>query len=301
MKVFLGSSTESLPVLREIASWIEEAQHEPLTWDVPTLFLPGDNTFSKLIEISKKVDAAVLVFGEDDHVWYRTDGAMQPRDNVLIEYGLFAGALGQSRVAICKDGSPREPSDLRGVTTVDVSQGKRNAARMKLLAWLQSMQAQKEDPLSLELILVKRQRDEANERLAFESQKAKDLQELLGSAGVTDFSRIDLSADGHWKLLFDYDYYWKVADIFAEQFSSPASWLSFLTRIGLESLVSRIDFSQVTNKGRTGFYVRKTLRMFRRFYGQKDYALLIDRLNPVYRAKVDEVGRVRGEAIASSP
>ena len=49
MKVFLGSSSESLDHLAEIAMWLEEANLEPVPWNLPTLFLPGENTFLKLI------------------------------------------------------------------------------------------------------------------------------------------------------------------------------------------------------------------------------------------------------------
>jgi len=69
MKVFLGSSTESLDHLGEIAMWLEELKLEPVPWNLPTLFMPGENTFLKLIEISKTVDAAIFIFAEDDRVW----------------------------------------------------------------------------------------------------------------------------------------------------------------------------------------------------------------------------------------
>jgi len=48
MKMFLGSSSESLDHLREIAMWLEEANLEPVPWNLPTLFLPGENTSFKV-------------------------------------------------------------------------------------------------------------------------------------------------------------------------------------------------------------------------------------------------------------
>ena len=110
MKIFLGSSRESLDQLRYVASWLEEAGHKPLPWDDPELFLPGENTFEKLIQISTEVEAAVFIFGEDDTVWYRQDALSQPRDNVLVEYGLFSGALGQRKVVICRAGESKMPT-----------------------------------------------------------------------------------------------------------------------------------------------------------------------------------------------
>ncbi|HEX5483746.1 MAG TPA: TIR domain-containing protein [Terriglobia bacterium] len=141
MKVFLGSSSESLDHLGEIAMWLESSGIEPVPWNLPTLFLPGDNTLQKLIEISKQVDAAVFVFAEDDKVWYRADTFTQPRDNVLLEYGLFVGALGPKRAIICRRGRPRAATDLQGTNWVDSSPGstQKAQAQAQLKAWVQEI------------------------------------------------------------------------------------------------------------------------------------------------------------------
>ena len=139
MKVFLGSSSESLDHLAEIAMWLEEANLEPVPWNLPTLFLPGENTFLKLIEISKSVDAAVFVFAEDDRVWYRADTVNQPRDNVLLEYGLFVGALGPKRAIICRRGKAKAATDLQGINWIDSSPCSLQRARVQLKAWAQEL------------------------------------------------------------------------------------------------------------------------------------------------------------------
>ena len=224
MKVFLASSTESIEDLQEIASWLEELGHEPMAWDMPTLFLPGDNTFSKLIEISKRVDAAVFIFSEDDIVWYRTDTLLQPRDNVLIEYGLFAGALGQKRAIICRKGQPRSATDLQGIIVVDISQGKKQRARLKFNAWIQNLAIQKEEPAVIDLIWqrdeLKKELDVVKDQLNFEQQKSKDLQNLVTRQGLMDFS--DFSSNAHWKLLFDYDYFKEVTSLLVKTFQAPS-------------------------------------------------------------------------------
>ncbi len=132
MKIFIGSSRESLPLVHEIAVWLEERDHEPIPWDQPGLFMPGEQTFTTLIQISRTVEAAVLVFGEDDKVWYRGGTAPQPRDNVLIEYGLLGGMLGPQKAIVCRTGDPKNPVDLAGLTYIDLSplkraRGKRNS------------------------------------------------------------------------------------------------------------------------------------------------------------------------------
>lgn len=136
LQIFIGSSTESLPALDFVALCLEEQGITPIRWDKPGLFPPGDYTFGRLTQIAREVDAAVFVFGEDDRVWYRGDTRLQPRDNVLVEYGLFAGALGVQRSIICVDGKPKHSSDLAGMTYVDISEGRRNRARLELRSWI---------------------------------------------------------------------------------------------------------------------------------------------------------------------
>jgi predicted nucleotide-binding protein len=94
MKIFLASSQESLPDLRQLAHQLAAMGHSPLPWDSPEVFMPGTYTLDGIIEISRDVDAAIFIFAEDDKIWYRTSELRQPRDNVLIEYGLFAGHSG---------------------------------------------------------------------------------------------------------------------------------------------------------------------------------------------------------------
>jgi len=124
-----------------IAAWIESKNHTPKQWDDTGFFPAGGFTFNRLIEITKLVQAAVFVFGEDDEQWYREDTVQVTRDNVLIEYGLFTGALGLKRAIICRNGEPKQPSDLLGITYINVSENKRANAKAELEKWLDELQA----------------------------------------------------------------------------------------------------------------------------------------------------------------
>lgn len=141
MRIFLGSSKEQVNAMMEVASWIENLGHDPLRWDKPSLFLPGEFTIQTLMSVSKQVDAAIFIFSEDDKGWYRTDLLEQPRDNILIEYGLFARSLGMNRSIICRKGEPKTPSDLIGITVVNLT--KPQTAQMSIEAWLKSIEGQK--------------------------------------------------------------------------------------------------------------------------------------------------------------
>src|SRR5882672_1296231 len=118
--------------MHHIAQQVEALGHEPLPWDQPGVFLPGTYTFNGLIEVSRNVDAAVFIFAEDDKVWYRNGEAQQPRDNVLVEYGLFAGMLGLERALICRKGTAKTPTDLAGLVHIDITKSRMEAARAEI-------------------------------------------------------------------------------------------------------------------------------------------------------------------------
>ena len=162
-KIFIGSSRESIELMREVAMWVEEAQCIPLCWDDPELFLPGDNTFLKLQEISRNVDGAILIFSADDKVWYRGDSLLQPRDNLLIEYGIFAGYLGQHKAAICTAGNIKKATDLAGIVVLELDSKRKQYSRKKMLAWLNKVDTGQADPISVQLALTRKQLNEKEE------------------------------------------------------------------------------------------------------------------------------------------
>lgn len=136
MNIFLGSSSspKSLDDLRKIAMLIEEEGHTPLPWNKAGLFQLGNYAAESLRNICRRVDAAILIFNEDDQVWYRNDYALQPRDNVVYEYGLFEGHLGPKRTIICRRGRPKIASDLQGIIYCNLD--KEYRAQNELLEWL---------------------------------------------------------------------------------------------------------------------------------------------------------------------
>lgn len=138
MRIFLGSSTESLQLAKRLALWIEECGHTPLLWDDIGVFPLGQFTFESLVHLTAQIDGAILLFAADDRVWYRGQDTTQPRDNVLLEYGLFAGTLGRDRAIVCLHGDPKLPVDLKGITTLSISslESPHSRARLELEHWL---------------------------------------------------------------------------------------------------------------------------------------------------------------------
>jgi len=117
-KLFIGSSTESLPVANVLQ---EQLQHDAVVnvWN-QGIFAPGDIVFDRLAAAVAEFDFAALIFGADDTAVSRGKRYLTARDNVGLELGLFAGQLGRERTFVVVQKTPdwvHLPSDLQGVVT----------------------------------------------------------------------------------------------------------------------------------------------------------------------------------------
>ncbi|GAB5526890.1 MAG: hypothetical protein Roseis2KO_47620 [Roseivirga sp.] len=142
LKIFFGSSTESLEFMETIASWLEPKGVKLVLWNNPESFPAGQYTFQRLIELTKSCQAAVFVFGEDDKVWYRDSQNTQPRDNILLEYGLFSSRIGVQNTLICRLGNSKIASDLLGITTISFKKGQTLESKKRVLQWLKNLPKQ---------------------------------------------------------------------------------------------------------------------------------------------------------------
>lgn len=86
-------------------------------WD-QGLFELSAGTLDTLVTEAPKFDFAILVLTADDVTTNRSQTKSAPHDNVLVELGLFLGALGAKRtfIVLDQDGDLGLPSDLAGVT-----------------------------------------------------------------------------------------------------------------------------------------------------------------------------------------
>jgi hypothetical protein len=120
--VFIGSSREGLPIAAAIQATLNCAEVEAVLWT--TLFEPGDLTIEALDQKSSDFDFAVFVFSSDDVLESRGLKTPAPRDNLLLDFGLFVGRMGRDRVfyAFRSDDRPKLPSDLAGTTGVEYTE-----------------------------------------------------------------------------------------------------------------------------------------------------------------------------------
>ena len=117
-KVFIGSSSQSLPVANALARQLEElAAVEVQPWN-KYFFNLNRGILEDLLNQLEEFDFAVLVLAPDDVAIINDQLSFSTRDNVLFELGLFMGRLGRDRVFVACDNriDLHRPSDLLGVT-----------------------------------------------------------------------------------------------------------------------------------------------------------------------------------------
>jgi len=115
-RVFVGSSSERLPVAKAIQSLLD-FECEVTLWSQGVFGL-SQFAFDELVRSVESSDFAILVVDADDTRESRGESAEVARDNVVFEYGLFSGALGRSRSFLVHDRTrpPVLPTDLLGLT-----------------------------------------------------------------------------------------------------------------------------------------------------------------------------------------
>ncbi|MFC7406398.1 nucleotide-binding protein [Georgenia alba] len=114
VRLFIGSSSEGRDVARSLQAELGGAC-DVVRWD-QGVFEPGGYTLDSLIDTAAKVDFAVLVATPDDTTVSRAEERPSPRDNIVLEFGLFAGALGRDRTYLLATGDLKLPTDVLGLT-----------------------------------------------------------------------------------------------------------------------------------------------------------------------------------------
>jgi predicted nucleotide-binding protein len=123
-RLFIGSSSEGKDIVYAVQSVLgHDMLVEPWT---DNIFAPSTQTLEALERRLRDIDFAVLVLTPDDVVKSRGKQQWAPRDNVVLEAGLFCGALGRGRTFLLVAGDVANlklPSDLYGLTYLTLSPG----------------------------------------------------------------------------------------------------------------------------------------------------------------------------------
>lgn len=126
MRIFIGSSSEQYPVVKEIrrdlSAKLQSETVEIITWK--EWFKRGENygldTWTVITKAIEFFDCAIMLLAGDDRTEIRDKEYRSTRDNVLIESGAFAKAKGIENVflLIDKDDQYHIPSDYRGLNAI---------------------------------------------------------------------------------------------------------------------------------------------------------------------------------------
>jgi len=118
-RLFVGSSVEGLEVVQNLQRALQYDNIEVLLW-TDNVVPPGHHVCDALLDQVRRSDFAVFHASADDKTWSRKDLFEAPRDNVILELGMFLGALGRERCFLLtpRGSSVKIPSDLLGITAL---------------------------------------------------------------------------------------------------------------------------------------------------------------------------------------
>jgi hypothetical protein len=126
--LFVGSSSEGLDIANAVQFKLQTKAVVEI-WN-EGLFELGKGNLENLIQLLPKYDFAVLIATPDDAIESRRSKSASPRDNVLVELGMFVARLGGDRAFLLRaDGVDLKiPSDFAGVShaAYDHKQAKSN-------------------------------------------------------------------------------------------------------------------------------------------------------------------------------
>lgn len=118
--VFVASSSEAIDVCRNLQAELESSGECDVELWTQGVILPSQYTIEGLVDAARRIDFAVIVATPDDISEKRGERTASPRDNVILELGLFVGVLGRQRTYLIADTtvSMQLPTDLLGLTYI---------------------------------------------------------------------------------------------------------------------------------------------------------------------------------------
>lgn len=117
-RLFVGSSNEAIDIVYALQDLLQD-DADVVPWKHADFEL--SKTFIENVENElEESDFGAFIFSGDDEIISREEHSLGVRDNVLLEFGLFVGALGRSRTFIVAPSeygkSIKVASDLLGIT-----------------------------------------------------------------------------------------------------------------------------------------------------------------------------------------
>jgi hypothetical protein len=112
-RIFIGSSKEGKAIAEQIEIELSSIGDCKIWYKQ---FNFGNSAYEDLVEQLSLYDYGILVGSADDKTYSRDSTSASPRDNIVFEFGLFAGRLGRTRSFLVAENGIKIPSDLNGIT-----------------------------------------------------------------------------------------------------------------------------------------------------------------------------------------
>lgn len=126
-QVFIASSVEGIDIAYAVQELLEYYA-ECTVWD-QGVFEPSSYTVPSLIDMLNSSNYGIFVFSIDDTIRIRGNEEGAVRDNVILELGLFIGAIGQHNCFIIIPNSKEPihlPTDLAGISLLKYNPNRRD-------------------------------------------------------------------------------------------------------------------------------------------------------------------------------
>lgn len=130
LSIAIFSSGKSIPIAEAIQVNLRGRLNDSLIsiiWN-QRIFPLGPTGIDNLLKATNEFDFAIFIFGEDDILVNGEDRIFVPRDNVLLELGMFISKIGYKNcfIFIPKESQMKLPTDLAGITYAKFSLGDSN-------------------------------------------------------------------------------------------------------------------------------------------------------------------------------
>ena len=112
-RIFIGSSVEGLAIAEQVKNYLSDVG-DCIIWT--KAFAQNKSNLDSLIHQTKLSDFSILIATKDDVVIKKDEAKIEPRDNIIFEFGLFLGAAGLNRCYMMVQEETDLPSDLDGIT-----------------------------------------------------------------------------------------------------------------------------------------------------------------------------------------
>lgn len=119
--IFIGSSTESIKTAHQVQEYFK-AEYDCFIW-TDHFFELNFAAYQNLCQKAACFDYAIFIGGKDDAVLRRSTKSRKtaPRDNIYLEFGLYAGILSPARTYFLIHKDCTIASDLHGITLLPYS------------------------------------------------------------------------------------------------------------------------------------------------------------------------------------